>query len=421
MFDIDRLYKKFDKVFNTYYNLEYNTLVNFSKHKDLPFQRWHYYQEGYSPYILEKLLSHHNVNFKNITILDPFSGSGSTMVGAQNLGIDGIGIELNPFSYFMSIVKTTDFKIEDIEIAKQFQTPDFEEIDDLYGKYELSMIERLYSKENLTKIELIKRSINEIKNDDSKKILLAALYSIFEETSNYKKGGNGLKKRKKIEYFDLFEKFNEKKRCIIEDLILKLSTSKITLYNENVNNIDDIIKNDSIDFTLFSPPYVNCFDYFEVYKIELWLGEFITSYKELKEIRKSALTSNLNVDLNKEIIKEDLSPNLLSVINEIDESLLFDKRIKKMIYLYFIEMKQLLISLFQKSKKGALVNIVVGNSAYGGVPIATDIFLAEIGEEIGFNVKEIIVARNNETSSQQYKKIGELVKYIRESIVVLEK
>ena len=35
-------------------------------------------------------------------------------------------------------------------------------------------------------------------------------------------------------------------------------------------------------------------------------------------------------------------------------------------------------------------------------------------------VKEIIVTRNNETSSQQYKKIGKLIKYIRESIIILK-
>ena len=43
------------------------------------------------------------------------------------------------------------------------------------------------------------------------------------------------------------------------------------------------------------------------------------------------------------------------------------------------------------------------------------------GHKEGVNkVKEIIVTRNNETSSQQYKKIGNLIKYIRESIIILK-
>ena len=44
----------------------------------------------------------------------------------------------------------------------------------------------------------------------------------------------------------------------------------------------------------------------------------------------------------------------------------------------------------------------------------------EVYKSLGFKVKEIIVTRNNETSSQQYKKIGNLIKYIRESIIILE-
>ena len=53
--------------------------------------------------------------------------------------------------------------------------------------------------------------------------------------------------------------------------------------------------------------------------------------------------------------------------------------------------------------------------------ILTDIGLSEISEEHGFKVKEIIVARRNETASQQYSKIGDLVQYVRESIIILEK
>ena len=42
------------------------------------------------------------------------------------------------------------------------------------------------------------------------------------------------------------------------------------------------IKDSSIDGIIFSPPYANCFDYTEIYKLELWFGGFVKDYSELK-------------------------------------------------------------------------------------------------------------------------------------------
>lgn len=53
--------------------------------------------------------------------------------------------------------------------------------------------------------------------------------------------------------------------------------------------------------------------------------------------------------------------------------------------------------------------------------IPTDVFLAMIAEKIGFKVQEIAVERLIITSSQQYKKTERVRKYLRESIVKLEK
>ena len=72
-------------------------------------------------------------------------------------------------------------------------------------------------------------------------------------------------------------------------------------------------------------------------------------------------------------------------------------------------------------KFGGTIGIVIGNSSYGGIPILSDLIVSEISEKVGFKVDQIIVARNNETASQQYKKINDLIKYVRESIVVLVK
>ena len=212
----------------------------------------------------------------------------------------------------------------------------------------------------------------------------------------------------------------------------QLEVMKEDLLGINERVVEPVVINDSclnmrkyevgeIDLSLFSPPYLNCFDFFEIYKTELWLGDFIKSYKDLRELRKKALISNLNADL--EVKKKDgnRSAILDEIIFRLEKKRLWDVRIPKMVDGYFYQMDKVLKSIFRRTKKGGWCVMVVGNSAYGNLVIPTDILLAEIGKKVGFKVEEIIVARKNETSSQQQKKLGRYLEYMRESIVMLRR
>lgn len=412
-------YKKLDVEFNTRYDLTYQYLVNFSKTKNLPIHRWFYYQEGYSPELIKKVLKYLNLN-GSTHLFDPFAGSGTSLVAAKELGIKATGIEINPFSCHMAISKTQNYSEEEIKILENFKVPNYKPIKKLFEKYELSIIENLFEIENFEKIELIKKKIESEKNTKVKNILFTTLLCILQQVSYYKKAGNGLKKKRIYKSIDTFEAFKFKLNEIISDIKLNENKNKTVIINDNCLNINNH-KIDEIDISIFSPPYANCFDYYEVYKIELWIGEFVKSYEELRNLRKAALTSNLNADLKKKTKIVTTSKVLIPIIDYLNNTKLWDNKIPKMLNAYFSEMEQLLVSLFEKTRNGGYCVVVVGNSSYGGLAVPTDIILAEIGKNLGFTVQEIIVARRNETSSQQYSKIGNLIEFVRESLIIFKK
>ena len=78
-----------------------------------PDRRSHSEIEGVHPYpakfiseIPRALISHLPLP-RNSAVLDPFCGSGSSLVESQRLGIPAVGIDLNPLACLMSRVKTS--------------------------------------------------------------------------------------------------------------------------------------------------------------------------------------------------------------------------------------------------------------------------------------------------------------------------
>ena len=171
-----------------------------------------------------------------------------------------------------------------------------------------------------------------------------------------------------------------------------------------------------ISLCVFSPPYANCFDYTEVYKTELWFGDFVKEYKDLKKLRNKTLSSHLNKTFSDVKILKEIIP----YIDKIKIKKLWSKKIIDMLINYFYEMNVLLSKLNTLIHKKGKCVIVVGNSSYGNVAIPTDEILKKLARKNGFKNNYIIQARKLGTSSQQYKKIDNL-NMLRESLVVLSK
>ncbi len=84
--------------------------------------RLHPYKGKFIPQLVEYFLDNHTDNFKEKVsfkkgdiVLDPFSGSGTTMVQANELGIHAIGIDISAFNVLIANVKVGKVDFDDLK------------------------------------------------------------------------------------------------------------------------------------------------------------------------------------------------------------------------------------------------------------------------------------------------------------------
>lgn len=421
------LEKKYRVVYPESANATYTSLLNYSDDLNKPFQRWYRYKEGFSVELVEQLIREYSKHKKGI-ILDPFSGSGSTLLAANEMGYSGVGFEVNPFSFFLSKCKLEKYTKEIIELFKKEYEEilhNAEEIDEEYVLPKLSISDKVFADEIEKYYMNIGTLIDECKADEKIiNLLKLGWLACLEPLCNYRKAGNGLKIKKYVKprvitVDDARVMLLEEYQNMYIDLLKSKSIGDATIYNETCLNMSKRIKQESVEGIIFSPPYANCFDYTEIYKLELWFGKFVSEYADLKKLRNASLHSHLNGDLNIEVKAK--SETLTKLLTELQEKELWDKKIPKMLQLYYDDMFKVLDESYASLADKGFCCIVVGNSAYGGIVFPADLILAEYAEKIGFNVDKIEVDRYIITSSQQYEMTKETGKYLRESVVCLVK
>lgn len=420
-----RLESRYDVLYPREKVATYLSMVNYTSDLNTPIQRWYRYKEGYSFKLVKHVFDDFNVKPGDV-ILDPFCGSGTTLLYSKNNNIKSYGFEVNPFTFLLSIVKTRNYSNKEIkEIIRLNDCLKNKTNISPAKKPKLSFIDKLFNKDVLIELLRYKSRILAITDEKIRSLFFIAWLSVLEELSNYRKAGNGLKKRtakkRHVTTRDvsalLFKKIEE----ITRDIKFAHNNGlEPKIYRMSAKHLDEKIDSNMLRGALFSPPYANCFDYTEIYKIELWLGNFVRDYDDLRLLRKETLRSHLSHSGLREYFNKD-NTEVEEIVNLISKRQLWDKRIPDMIRGYFTDMRIVLQKIYNSLVRKGFCVIVVSNSAYGGLVIPTDLLLARIGEKLNFKVLKIEVARYIITSSQQYEKTKKYRKYLRESIVYLQK
>jgi len=85
--------------------------------------RLHPYKGKFIPQLVEYFLDEHTDNFKKESyfkkgdiVLDPFAGSGTTLVQANELGIHSVGIDISAFNSLISNCKIKKYNVADVQL-----------------------------------------------------------------------------------------------------------------------------------------------------------------------------------------------------------------------------------------------------------------------------------------------------------------
>lgn len=416
---IKRQLKK--KLTNAEGDMDMKKDVTFVSSKNMPFQRWYPYIEGYSTVFVKKLLETYNLD--NGVIYDPFAGTGTTLFASDNSGLSSVYSEVNPLLQFIIDVKLrvlSSSKDLRMELAEKlirhskyflFETERFEQDSHLEKSYTQTFSSSKYFPDDtFIKILKIRKHIDHIANDASLEadlITVAVLASLLP-TSLLKKVGDvrfKTEKERKTELKILEDVLPNKLLQIAEDVsnveyILKTTPRFLTANAKDIGSVASV----GISAIITSPPYLNGTNYFRNTKVELWFLRRLISEGDLRKYRDQVLTSGIN-DVNKSNITSldqnilEKSSLLTSTIQALNKTA-YDKRIPVMAKSYFQEMYLFFSDVRHHLLDGATVLIDIGDSVFAGVHIQTDIILIDLLRTLGFTVIENKLLRKRRSKDQ---------------------
>lgn len=403
-------------------NLEKNKL----NHSDREFHDWYRFVLSYPPHLVRQYLSEFGLT-KNDIVIDPFCGTGTTLLEAKLQGIPSIGIEANPFAHFASSVKI-DWQIDPVglfkiatevsskankEMEKQgiSDSPSLKNLNFISFRQLTKEQEKLILKDSLSPLPLHKcliliDLINEYKATPFYKYLsLAFANTAVFQFSNLRFGPEvGVGKLKKDA--EVVAPWLKQISKIVNDLAQldpDIADVPSKVFLSDSRNLKDLLKGYKISAVITSPPYPNEKDYTRTTRLESVLLGFINNNEELKKFKKTLLRSNTRGvykgDTDDNYVK--MFPEIQRIAEEIENRRIelgktsgFEKLYHKVTRLYFGGIAKHLIELQSVLKPNAYLAYVVGDQAsYLRVMIRTGHLIAEIAQSLGYELVRIDLFR----------------------------
>jgi hypothetical protein len=413
---------------------------------DRPAHAWYRFVLSFPPHLVRDYVARFGLD-KGQRVLDPFCGTGTTIVECKKLGIPSIGIEANPMAQFASETKVDWSPDPDALLAhaervaqetlRVFAAQGID--DDVFNAHtnghvpgglktlpdeQMDMlltnsISALPLHKSLVLLDVLKQ------HQDARLMrheMLALAKALVLTISNLHFGpevGVGPAKRDA----PVVPSWLEHVREMCNDLrqLPRRGASAQVLLGDS-RHLLDLIEPNSVDAVITSPPYPNEKDYTRTTRLESVLLGLIQDKSDLKALKRGLIRSNtrgvsVEDDDDRWVADHPEIQRLAAAIEarriELGKTSGFERLYARVTKLYFGGMLRHLADLRSVLRSGAQLAYVVGDQAsYLRVMIRTGQILGELAESLGYKLEGIDLFRTRLATATR--------EQLREEVVVLK-
>lgn len=427
-----------------------NGLLNGNKLRieDRAVHDWYRFVLSFPPHLVRDYLSRFNIDTSK-RVLDPFCGTGTTLVECKKLGIPSVGIEANPIACFASQVKMNwrvdpdgllnhahkisklasrrlkEEGIDDTLDMPLFRTsrksiPNLQTLSEDTWKLLLrDSISPLPLHKTLVLLEIMKEHEDEHFSPHERLALAKAIVSGLSNLHFGPEVGVGPLKSDS----PVIPIWVNQVKAMVNDLreLQGKADTEAIVYQADSRNLVKFLKPNWIDAVITSPPYPNEKDYTRTTRLESVLLGFIRNKQDLRLLKRELVRSNTRgvykADSDDLLVADHIEiQRIADAIEkrriELGKTSGFERLYARVTKLYFGGMSRHLSELRGILRPGAHLAYVVGDQAsYLRVMIRTGQLLADIAQSLGYEVIGIDLFRTRLSTTTK--------EQLREEVVLL--